>query len=336
MSASVSVLIPAYNAQRWIARTLSSVAGQTMPDFEAIVVDDGSCDATPDIVADFAARDARFTLIRQANAGVTAARNRAAASARGRFLAPLDADDLWAPTNLARQIEALAASPDAPFSFARTYLIDADDIIIAGVDSSPLPACTFEALLAQNFIGNGSACVIRREAFAAVGGYDARFRQGGEDWLLTLRLALLAPFTGTPEPLIGYRQTDNGFSHAKLEAMCENLLACIDAARRAAPHISAQTYRDATSNGLAWYLPRLWRAKRFDLFLRFAGHAYLANPLALRLPLPREVATKGLWRARRMENTEWIGKPFPVAPSPEPGLDLQRQTLQVGLRRPLA
>ncbi|HEY9862115.1 MAG TPA: glycosyltransferase family A protein, partial [Candidatus Obscuribacterales bacterium] len=91
----VSVIIPAYNAERFIARTLESVLNQTYQNIEVLVVDDGSSDRTPEIVHHFAEIDARIILFHQSNAGVAAARNLAIQHAKGEFIAPLDADDIW-------------------------------------------------------------------------------------------------------------------------------------------------------------------------------------------------------------------------------------------------
>ena len=100
----VSIITPCYNAGRFIAETIESVLGQTWPDWEMIVVDDGSSDTSADIVADYARRDGRIRLIRQRNAGTACARNAAMRTARGRYIALLDADDVWEPEFLERQL----------------------------------------------------------------------------------------------------------------------------------------------------------------------------------------------------------------------------------------
>ena len=94
---SVSVIIPAYNAADTLAETLASVVAQTWPNVEVLVVDDGSTDATADIVEMIAEQHHQVRLIRQTNAGVAAARNAGLREARGDLVAPLDADDLWHP-----------------------------------------------------------------------------------------------------------------------------------------------------------------------------------------------------------------------------------------------
>src|SRR5271157_5460413 len=98
----VSVVIPLYNKAGYITRTLQSVAGQTFEDFETIIVDDGSTDGSGDLAAEF--QDGRFRVVRQANAGPGAARNRGIEEARGELIALLDADDVWMPEYLASSL----------------------------------------------------------------------------------------------------------------------------------------------------------------------------------------------------------------------------------------
>src|SRR5438874_1529861 len=99
-----SVLIPAYNRAHYLAECLDSVLAQTLPDWECIIVDDGSTDGTPELAADYMRRDARFRYHRQENAGVSAARNTGIRLAAGEWVAFLDSDDYYFPTAL----EALA------------------------------------------------------------------------------------------------------------------------------------------------------------------------------------------------------------------------------------
>ena len=93
----VSVIIAAFNAQRWINLSIESAQSQTLREIEIIVVDDGSTDDTAEMVMRIAKDDPRIHLIQQPNAGVGAARNAGIRLARGKFVAPLDADDLWQP-----------------------------------------------------------------------------------------------------------------------------------------------------------------------------------------------------------------------------------------------
>lgn len=100
----ISIVTPMYNGGRFVAQTIESVLAQTYPHWEMLIVDDGSKDDSPEIVGAYSARDPRIKLIRQPNSGSAAARNNALRRARGRYICFLDADDLWDPEFLARQI----------------------------------------------------------------------------------------------------------------------------------------------------------------------------------------------------------------------------------------
>lgn len=106
-----SVIVPAYNVERFIAATLQSVIDQTLPDWELIVVDDGSTDGTAEIIADFAAREPRITALAQTNAGCSSASNTAISAASGEFVCILGADDLYRPDYLATQARFINDNP---------------------------------------------------------------------------------------------------------------------------------------------------------------------------------------------------------------------------------
>ncbi|OQW46366.1 MAG: hypothetical protein A4S16_10995 [Proteobacteria bacterium SG_bin6] len=211
MSASlVSVVIPAFNAADWIDQTLASARGQTHRALEIIVVDDGSTDDTAARVAAVAARDPRVRLIRQPNGGVARARNRGIAAAAGAYVAPLDADDLWAPTKIERQVAAFEAAP-ADTALVYNWFRHIDEAgQVLGV--SPHPQVEGYCLLrhlAWNFISNGSTPLVRTDLARAIG-YDPGLRDAGnegcEDYLFQLRLALRYRFVCVPAFLTGYRQ----------------------------------------------------------------------------------------------------------------------------------
>jgi len=117
----VSIITPAYNAESYLTETVRSVQSQTFDDFEMLIVDDDSTDDTAEIAKRFAAEDPRIRLIRQANAGPSAARNTAIEQARGEYLALLDSDDLWMHTYLADQLAILAAHPDVDVVSANAF-----------------------------------------------------------------------------------------------------------------------------------------------------------------------------------------------------------------------
>lgn len=108
----VSVIIPAYNAEFFIEKTLNSVLSQTYKNIEVLVVDDGSQDRTAEIITSIAKIDSRVFLLQQSNAGVAAARNLAINKCRGEYIAPIDADDIWYPQNLEKQVQCMLQDPE--------------------------------------------------------------------------------------------------------------------------------------------------------------------------------------------------------------------------------
>ena len=122
----VTVIIPVFNGERWISSTLASAAAQTHSMLEILVIDDGSTDGTAAIVEAAASRDDRIRLIRKQNGGVSAARNKGIAEARGELIAPLDADDLWHREKIARQVAAMR-SPEVGLVYCWAVEIDEND-----------------------------------------------------------------------------------------------------------------------------------------------------------------------------------------------------------------
>lgn len=199
---TVSVIIAAYNACRTLPETLESLLGQTLKDFEAIVVDDGSTDTTAAIGA--AIGDHRVRSISQPNAGVSAARNRGAADARGEFLSFLDSDDVWMPEKLACEVAALRANPDAGLAYSWTRFIDPYGKPLAGTVTATAEGWVRDQLLLGCFLSNGSSIMVRRDAFEAVGGYERTLRTA-EDWDFYLRVAERYPFVCVPVLNVLYR-----------------------------------------------------------------------------------------------------------------------------------
>jgi glycosyltransferase involved in cell wall biosynthesis len=207
----VTVVIPAFNAAPTIDETLCSVRSQTHRRLEIIVVDDGSKDATPQIVLRHAAEDRRIRLIRQPNAGVAAARNRAIAEAASDLVAPIDADDLWRPDKIEKQLAELRRGGEA-VALVYTWSANIDEtgqITIADPHVRHTGIVTYENCCG-NFIGNGSAALMRKAAILEAGGYDpslrARSGEGVEDWQLYFRISTRHNFAVVPEHLTGYRR----------------------------------------------------------------------------------------------------------------------------------
>jgi glycosyltransferase involved in cell wall biosynthesis len=221
-----------YNAERTIGATLESICCQTYPALDIVVVDDGSTDMSAAIVAGHASRDARIRLVHQGNGGVAAARNFGAAATTAEFLAFIDADDLWAPSKVARQVSALLeGGPAAGLAYCWFAQIDAEDRVYS-LNNRPLAeGRVLQLMCRNNFVGNGSSMMLRRTAFLAAGGFDpslrARGAQGCEDMLICLRVAEHFEFRVVPQYLVGYRMTNTNMSSDVRQMLrsCEIVLA---------------------------------------------------------------------------------------------------------------
>ncbi|MEJ1156745.1 glycosyltransferase family 2 protein [Prosthecomicrobium sp. N25] len=213
----VSVIVPAYNASQFLERTLDSALKQTISPVEILVVDDGSKDRTPEIVRQYEKREARVRLIQQTNAGVAAARNTGIRLSQGEYIAPLDADDLWAPHKLERQVARLeAGGADVGYVYTLYRLIEADDTVVFDRKPYRPEGWVFLQQAIQNFIGCGSSVLMRRSAVFEMGGYSSRLREEGlegcEDLFLQLSIAASYRVLAVPEHLLGYRRTPNNMS----------------------------------------------------------------------------------------------------------------------------
>jgi len=215
--ALVSVVVPAYNAGKTLDETLRSVRGQTHMALEIIVVDDGSTDDTAAVAQRHAEADPRLRVIRQENAGVAAARNTGWQAARGDIVALIDSDDLWAPDKIERQLQALAlGGPDVGFVYCFFIRIDANSMMAGRWDAKPYSGNVLDRILADNFVGNGSSMLVRREILMRCGGFDNSLREAGaqgcDDYLFCCRAAEICQFAVVPDFLVGYREMPGSVS----------------------------------------------------------------------------------------------------------------------------
>jgi hypothetical protein len=233
----IGVVIPAYNAARWIGEALTSVLRQKHRDWVLVVVDDGSTDSTDEVVRGFG--DERIGLIRQANAGVSAARNRGkqhlletslsreAGEGRGggggNALLFLDADDWLASDALSRLSAALDAAPHAVAASGAYAFVD------TGTVRSPPSGYILRRLLVQNLFANGGHLLVRAEAVHAAGGFRPDISYG-EDWEYWVRIALQGCFIAAEgrAPVLFVRRHADG-AYQRLAADPSAFLPCMDA-----------------------------------------------------------------------------------------------------------
>jgi glycosyltransferase involved in cell wall biosynthesis len=271
----VSVIIAAYNAEAYIAETCRSVLNQTHRAIELIVVDDGSTDATAAIVSSIADTDSRVRLIRQRNLGVAAARNCAMAVASGEFIAPLDADDLWVPTKIERQVQRMEESgPDTGMVYSWWALIDLASNVI---DHSPrwtVEGRVLERLVEVNITGNASVPLYRRSCLEAIGGYDTAMQDahchGCEDWDLAIRVAERYAVAVVPSVLVGYRRRNDSMT-TDCDTMWRSQQLVIAAIADRQPSISRKVLRRSNGQfalylaGVSFWSGRYMQAVRWAL-----------------------------------------------------------------------
>ena len=209
----VSVIMPAYNAATTIAEAIESVRAQTAPNWELIVVNDGSTDNTVEIVASLAAQDSRIRIVNRLNGGESAARNTGIAEARYDWLVFLDADDWILPAYLERVTKELAADPalDAVHCGWARIALDGTRV----VETYRPPTGDLFPTLARRAAFPVHACIVRKSLVETAGGFDTTLRKS-PDWDLWQRIARAgANFGDVPEILAHYRMTPHS---ASLEA----------------------------------------------------------------------------------------------------------------------
>ncbi len=229
----ISVLMPVYNAARYLAEAVESVLGQTYGQIELVVIDDGSTDGSRAILEGYARRDPRVRLVSRPNTGYTVALNEALGLASGSLVARMDADDVSMPDRFRRQADFLRDHPDHVAVGCRVLLID--------FDGGPLVEAPFcpehDAIVGHLLNGLGGVIphpglMARASAMRALGGYRARF-EPVEDLDLYLRLAELGRLANHPDVLLHYRQHLRSVSHLRhREQLGKARLSVIEARER--------------------------------------------------------------------------------------------------------
>ena len=300
---TVSVVVPAYNGMPYLPEALASAVGQTHRPAQVIVVDDGSTDDTAACARRFAADhlEVNVELIRQANQGESAARNRGIAEARGAWVAQLDADDWWEPHKLSSQLDAARRDGSAcvlVHTGQHTHYpdgrIDASGLEAAG---ARVGWCT--AQLVEPVAIAHSSILVRRDALQRVGGYDASLAHA-VDIDVYFKLSAVGTFAFVPEHLIHYRLHDGQTSwHHKVDQVRhyhEVVWRFFDAH----PDLAEQVGRERIDGGLA----RLVRLKLESLYWNRRLPAYRA---LLRFALDRYPDDPALrpW-IRRARLPDWL------------------------------
>ena len=198
----VSVVIATYNMGEYVAQAVSSVLGQPNVDLEVVVVDDGSTDATREVLREFLG-DPRVRVIQQENQGQPQAKNTGIRATRGRYIAFCDADDYWLSNKLAVQLPLFEKNPKVGVVYSRVFKLHQDHSMHERVEHLLYRGDILKKLFVRNIVPFGTA-VVRRECFEQLGVFDESIPMG-IDWDLWLRFAVRWEFDFVPEPTYVYR-----------------------------------------------------------------------------------------------------------------------------------
>jgi glycosyltransferase involved in cell wall biosynthesis len=316
----ISVIIPAYNAEKTIHETIKSVLNQAFSDFELIIINDGSQDSTLEIVSTI--QDPRVKVYSYSNAGLSATRNRGISLAKGEYISFIDADDLWTVDKLESQLKALQENPKAAVAYSWTEHIDESSQFLRSGPKAAFNGDVYAKLFLEDFIGNGSNPLIRAQAFDEVGNFDESLL-AVEDWDMWLRLAACYHFVAVPYPQILYRMSVNSMSF-DVRKMEEASLRVIERAVTATPETLGHLKQASLGNR---YKFLTWKAldgtpeqRRALTALRLLWHTIKNDPpllykrivwkvvlkIAIALFLPSQAALVLLEKMGRLSNLDTL------------------------------
>lgn len=251
MIPEISVVMPAYNAEGSISESIMSVCNQSFTDIEILVVDDGSTDSTLKAIATF--KDPRIHIISLSrNLGVAKARNKGISKSKGKYIAFIDADDIWIKNKLERQWQVLQSTPEAALAYSwNDYINDSGNYLHPG-QRIQLCGDVFHLLVTNNFLENGSTPLVRKTAIQRVGGFDSTLTPS-EDWDFYLRIAKHYSFVCVPEVHVLYRKSINS-SSSNIKEMEDKSLQVIKKTFQQSPEIPYHLKEKSVTNLHTWLL----------------------------------------------------------------------------------
>lgn len=228
----ISVVVPAYNAEKTILTTVKSILQQTHKDLEIIIIDDGSSDRTVEIVETI--KDSRLKIYSYENGGISIARNRGIDIATGEYISFLDADDRWTEDKLAAQLLALEANPQTALAYSWVYFQYETEAQSYADTSEHFTGNIYRDLLLKNFLHNGSNALIKTSIVKEIGYFDPELK-AVEDWDFYLRIAAKYNFVLVPKVQIIYQQSNSSMT-TNISLMEQYLQLVIERAFAVAPN----------------------------------------------------------------------------------------------------
>jgi glycosyltransferase involved in cell wall biosynthesis len=228
----ISIVSPCYNVERFLPFTLRSIVSQTLGDWELVLVDDASTDATASVGMEFAAQDPRIRLIKGEKAGSAAARNRGfpATDPGSEYVIFIDSDDLWEPDTLDVLVNVLRSRPDYVSAYGLVRSVDMDGEFIPDdtllnwmrerrgyrngelVRLEPTEPTTFAEMVVESWLVTPGTHLIRRHVYEQVGGFDSR-AVPADDWDMAIRISRLGPIGFVDQPVLRWRRHPNALSN---------------------------------------------------------------------------------------------------------------------------
>jgi len=294
---TVSVIIPAYRAAKTIGRALASIAAQTVPPAEVIVIDDGSDDGTIDAANKITGAMAGISLkiLHQEHRGAGAARNRGVNEAASTYVAFLDADDEWLPEKLARSLEEIIRTDSVLVShnYIQREMSGHETVVLKCDKNFQAPGDPFINLYRKGYIAT-SAVVARRDAVLAAGGFDESL-PAAQDFALWLTMLKRpgTPFHIFSDALIRYHITaDSISSHTERRLEC-----CLRIARDFRPDFASYVYRVLAVHheAMAAYLAHGNVAKAVSVLVRIPYNLTVGETQTVRMQPAHPVISAGLW-----------------------------------------
>ncbi len=276
---ALSVVMPAYNAEKYIGRAIESILNQSFRDLELIIGEDRSSDATWEIIQDYAARDDRIKVFRNdENSGAAATINKAVAMAAAQFVAGMDADDISVAHRLERQLAVLHAQPEIAVVGSYVSHVNEDDEILSLSQTGPTSIEHFETLRRQGepTMVFGGTAMYEKRTFEAAGGYDSSLRAAA-DIEFCDRMAEHGPIVALPEPLLLYRvySTSNVMLRFREGRRTHRFLEARRAARLGGEPLPSREQYVAAELALPWWKRlNIWRDDFSQYHYRQAGLAY--------------------------------------------------------------
>ncbi len=250
----ISCLLPVYNGEQFLDEAVRSILAQTYANFELVVVDDGSRDATADILSGLAAEDARVKVVRRENGGIVAALNTGLAVCRGEYVARMDADDIALPDRFQFQLDYLDANPGCVLMGGVVRSLMADGSIGGRTTGGRHRRTDLSSFPPKIAVAMHPLIMVRRAALVAVGGYRSDFPHA-EDYDLFIRLSKLGDIDNPDRDLLIYRRHEGAISLKHLETQERSA---------ALAEVDAMTQGGAAGAFPAWLVEpyirlRIWR-----------------------------------------------------------------------------